>query len=166
MENKLSNMREAERVELMERILGAEIDSIAQEAQELSETFWSHRDGLVELKTGEGKYPVLGCRVQHKENTLSMSWFYYRFYKPKGGEKAKRSNIHIKKPKRGDGYSVSTLLKYAVPEQENMVRMTEEGFAELRGRMEVIRKLKHNLHYYKKVCGIINEKVVENVEKY
>ncbi|MBD3821635.1 MAG: hypothetical protein IE914_05190 [Thiotrichales bacterium] len=153
----LNGMSGVERLSLMEQLLVAEIEGIAEEAQGMSDVFWAHREGLVEIKTGEGMYPVLGCRVQRKENSVSMSWFYYRFFKPKGSSNARRVNIHIRKPKKGNGYSISTLLKYATPEQEGMVRAVEGAFEGLRYRMEVIRKLKHNLHYYKKACGIVSE---------
>jgi hypothetical protein len=158
----LKSMGDVERLKLIENTLDAEVASIEQEARMLAETFWAHRDGLMEVRTGEGRFPALGCRVQSSEKSISISWFYYRFYRPKGSDKAKRTVVHIRKPKRGNAYTISALLKHASPEQESMVKMIEDEFSEMRNKLEIIRKMRHNLFYYRKACGIQNELMEKN----
>lgn len=57
--------------------------TLINEAEYVANTFWNHRDELLEEENSCGS-PVLGCRVIDKNKSLRIQWFYWKFYKRYG----------------------------------------------------------------------------------
>ncbi|KDN94712.1 conjugative transfer protein MobI(A/C) [Hydrogenovibrio marinus] len=136
-------------IEILEKWIEEEQRIILKKAQMVNDVFWKHRDQLIE-NSFEGAEPLLGCRVQVKDG-ISISWFVWKFYKPRALKgKSRRYNEHIKKPKGEFKYSLSKLYKHANEKQHDTIRYCEDNFAELRDKLERLRKLKIWIVAYKK----------------
>lgn len=135
-------------VDILEKWVDEEIRIILKRARMVCAVYWAHRDQLIE-NYFEGMQPVLGCRVQNK-GFVAMSWFSYRFYKPKSmNGKAKRYSQHITKPKGSYKYTLSKLYRHANVKQYEVIEYCESNFAELREKLEKLRKLKIWIVAYK-----------------
>ncbi|WP_127472003.1 conjugative transfer protein MobI(A/C) [Thiomicrorhabdus aquaedulcis] len=141
-------------IQLEQTIEQASLDLLAR-AKIISDAFWQNREEMLEVRAGGAK-PILGCRVSSADDSLRIVWFYYSFYKRNGV--VKRTNVHITKSKKNNQYSLTKLYARALPSEMDAVKHCETAFGKLRGEAEALRKIKQNLYYYKKACGLIDAK--------
>ncbi|GAB6071519.1 hypothetical protein JCM30760_26170 [Thiomicrorhabdus hydrogeniphila] len=124
-----------------------EYEDIVQTARIVNDLFWNHRKEMLEVRT-KGVTPLLGCRVDVRDASIRITWFYWSFFN--SGGKVKRTNVHISKGKKSNSYSMSKLYAKALPNEIDMVNYCEQEFSKLRARSESLRKLKQIYFYYKK----------------
>lgn len=137
-----------ERLIEIENLLNIEHQELAREASQVSDIFWDHRDKSIENKLDRTN-PVLGCRVNDKEGSLRISWFYYKYYKLRNGE-VKRTNQHITRAKNSYQYNLSKLYKKALESEQEVVEFCEKRFASIRKQNAILGKMKQQLYYLKK----------------
>lgn len=142
-------------VDNIEKIIDEEVNNLKKQAESICSMFWEHQGDMPEVRT-KTSLAILGCRVRSSKNGFSISWFYWSFYKK--GNKTRRTNNHIKKPASKHSYSMKKLLAKALPNEAEMVELCEAKFSEIRERVSALIRVKHSLHYYKK---IIAENTVE-----
>ncbi|MBN2865590.1 MAG: hypothetical protein JXK16_06240 [Thiotrichales bacterium] len=144
-----------DRVEGFEKFVDYERDDIRRIANELSSLYWAKREEYSSLDDAGNN--TLGCRVVELGAGISMSWFHHYFFTKDG--KKRRTNVHIKKAKDQNKYNMTALARRCQPHMMEHVEYVESGFAELRKRTELLRKLTATMYYYKLAIGFIDKPV-------
>lgn len=147
----------AQHLDSIEKALHQEYLSLVHRAEVTAQIFWEHREGMLEVRS-KGAFPILGCRVIAKDNSLRINWFYWTFYKVGGS--TKRSNNHIPRGKSNFQYSLKKLYAKALPNEYDAVEHCEKRFADIRKESEALRKVRQAFYYYKQCwySGYFKEK--------
>lgn len=146
-----------ERVKELEEWVNREREEIKILSDELSSLYWMKKEETDSLNM-DG-FNTLGCRVETKGESVSMSWFFYKFYM--FNNKRKRTNNYIAKGAKKSSYSMTKLMSHCPDYMAETVEYVERGFTDLRKRLEKLRLLKIWIHHYKPVVGLDNTKQKE-----
>lgn len=112
--------------EEQDRILQAQEDLVAEEAQEMVDNFWSQIKARKSQNLSEGR---IGCRAIHRPGgKIQILWYEKRWTGPQGNKKL--FSVGIARGKRNK-YPKQKFARFTTWEQELAV-MFEEDFAHLR----------------------------------
>lgn len=138
-------------IEVLKRWIRSEFENLCGQAKELNDYFWSERDRVIENKVDGAFKPILGSRVRIKDGSLSMSWFYEKYYMDRASGKPKRNNIHIKMNRTSGKYHLNTIQKYAPESLSETIQTVEMGYTEIRKKIKIIHSVKKLIEAYENI---------------
>lgn len=134
--------------------------AIFEQATKLADSFWANRNDLLEERIGgedakTGNVPKLGCSVRMaKDGSVRIVWHKYHFYSYTGvvdgslKKIRKRNNVYLTRPKKGYGYNIDKLKKYALRDEHRVLEIVESKFEELRYKLAILSKINASLLSY------------------